>query len=108
MASDLSFAEYVRDQLAGAGRITFKKMFGEYAVYCDGKVVALVCDNTLFIKPTAAGRALMEPVIEAPPYKGAKPYLRIDDQLDDRQAMARLVRTTAAELPAPVPKKPAT
>ena len=28
MASDLSFVEYVRDQMHGAGTVTFKKMFG--------------------------------------------------------------------------------
>ncbi|MCK7502621.1 MAG: TfoX/Sxy family protein [Comamonadaceae bacterium] len=34
-------------------------MFGEYAIYLDGKVVALVCDNQFFVKPTDAGRALL-------------------------------------------------
>jgi TfoX/Sxy family transcriptional regulator of competence genes len=34
-------------------------MFGEYAIYCNEKVVALVCDNQVFVKPTAAGRLLV-------------------------------------------------
>lgn len=29
MATDLSFVEYVRDQMQGAGQVTFRKMFGE-------------------------------------------------------------------------------
>jgi hypothetical protein len=29
---------------------------GEYAIYCNGKVVALVCDNQLFVKPTEAAQ----------------------------------------------------
>ena len=41
MASDLTFVEYVCDQMSAAGTITFRKMFGEYAIYCEGKVVAL-------------------------------------------------------------------
>ncbi|MCC3506339.1 MAG: TfoX/Sxy family protein [Microcoleus sp. PH2017_19_SFW_U_A] len=53
MSSDLSFVEYILDQINQAGQVSFKKMFGEYAIYCDEKVVALVCDNQLFIKPTA-------------------------------------------------------
>jgi len=28
-----------------AGAVTFRKMFGEYAMYVDEKIVALVCDN---------------------------------------------------------------
>jgi len=104
MASDLSFVEYVRDQMHGAGAVTFKKMFGEYALYVDEKIVALVCDNQLFVKPTVAGRALLGTVTEAPPYPGAKPQLLITEQLEDQQLIAELMRTTAAELPAPKPK----
>ena len=104
MASDLSFVEYVRDQMHGAGAVTFKKMFGEYALYIDEKIVALVCDNQLFVKPTVAGRALLGTVTEAPPYPGAKPQLLITEQLEDQELIVALMRATAAELPAPKPK----
>jgi len=106
MASDPDFVEYVCDQLGGAGRITSRKMFGDYAVYCEGKVVALVCDNQLFVKPTAAGRAVIGKPVEAPPYPGAKPHFLIDDELDDRDWLTTLVRATHAEHPEPKPKKP--
>lgn len=105
MASDQAFVEYVCDQLS-AGRVTSRKMFGEYALYYDQKVVALICDNQLFVKPTAAGRAVVGAVAEAPPYKGAKPHLLIDEQLDDYELLLRLFAATAHELPAPKPKKP--
>ena len=59
MASDPNFVEYVCYQIGRAGAITHRRMFGEYAVYYDGKVVALVCDNQFFIKPTNAARAFM-------------------------------------------------
>ncbi len=84
MASDLTFVEYVCDQMSEAGLISFKKMFGEYAVYYDEKIVALVCDNQLFIKPTAGGRTMIGNVLEASPYPSAKPYFLIDEQLDDQ------------------------
>jgi DNA transformation protein and related proteins len=105
MASDLNFVEYVRDQINGAGEVSFKKMFGEYAIYYDNKVVALVCDNQLFVKPTVGGRSLIEQVVEAPPYPGAKPYFLIGEQLDDREWMSNLIQLTANELPVPKPKK---
>ena len=104
MASDLSFVEYVRDQMHGAGAVTFKKMFGEYALYIDEKIVALVCDNQLFVKPTKAGRALLGAVTEASPYAGAKPQLLIREQLEDQELVVALMRATAAELPMPKPK----
>ena len=105
MASDVGFVEYVCEQIGGAGRVSYRRMFGEFAVYCDGKVVALVCDNQFFLKPTVAGRALLERVQEAPPYPGAKMYYLLDADLEDAEHMARVVRATAAELP--LPKVPA-
>ena len=98
--------QYVADQIGAAGQVSYRKMFGEYAVYCDGKVVALVCDNQFFLKPTVAGRAVIGPVTEALPYPGAKPYWLMAEQLDDRTLMVNAVRVTASELPLPKTKKP--
>ena len=108
MASDMEFVEYLCDQMSAAGQIAFRKMFGEFAIYCEGKVVALVCDNQLFIKPTDGGRSVVGSIVEAPPYPGAKPYFLIGDLIDDREWLSNLVRVTAAELAVPKPKKPKT
>ena len=98
--------EFLADQMAGAGEISYRKMFGEYAVYLDGKVVALVCDNQLFVKPTAAGRAFIGAPVEAPAYPGAKNFFLIEDAFEDREWISELIRITARDLPAPKPKKP--
>ncbi len=105
MASDQSFVEFIADQMGNAGLISYRKMFGEYAVYCDGKVVALVCDNQLFVKPTEGGRAYIGQITEAPPYPGAKMYFLIHDAFEDRDWISGLNRITAQELPAPKPKR---
>lgn len=101
MSSELSFVEYVCEQIAAAGTITFRKMFGEYAIYCEGKVVALVCDNRLFVKPTAAGREIGGQLEEALPYPGAKPYLLVGEEIEDREWISELIRATGRELPVP-------
>lgn len=105
MSSGPGLVEYICEQIADAGRISSRKMFGEYAIYCDGKVVALVCDDRLFVKPTLGGRALMGITKEAPPYPGAKPYFLIEEMLDDRAQLSALIRMTADELPAPKAKR---
>ena len=105
MASDQDFVDFIVDQLENAGDITSRKMFGEYAIYCDGKVTALVCDNQLFVKPTEAGRSFIGEVVEAPPYPGAKMSFLIEDGFEDRDWISDLVRLTAKELPEPKPKK---
>ena len=104
MATKPEYAAYVCDQLRGAGEVAARKMFGEYGLYCDGKVIGLICDNQLFIKRTEAGAALMPGCPEGEPYKGAKPCLLIED-LEDRGLMERLVRATWEELPFPKPRR---
>ncbi|MGL6290966.1 MAG: TfoX/Sxy family protein [Silanimonas sp.] len=104
MATDTDFADYVREQGAAAGSVTLKKMFGEYAVYVDGIVVALACDNQLFLKPTPATAVRLAEAPMAPPYPGAKPHAVIDEWLDDPEALAALLRDTASALPPPKPK----
>ena len=88
-----------------AGVITTRKMFGEYGLYCDGKLVGLICDDQLFVKPTDAGRSLLGTVEEASPYPGAKPsFLIAGDSWDDSALLAKLVRLTADNLPSPKAK----
>ena len=105
MASDLEFVEYVCDQMRDAGAVRYRKMFGEFALYCDDKVVALVCDDRLYVKPTAGGREFIGELVEAPPYPSAKPHLLVEDRLDSREWLSALIIVTARELPAPRPKK---
>ena len=105
MSSTLSFVEFVVEQMSASGTITFRKMFGEYGLYCNGKIIAFVCDDMLFIKPTNAGREYIENIVESPPYPGAKLYFLIEEQLDDNDWLGELVRITANELPEPKPKK---
>lgn len=106
MASDAGLVEYICEQLRGVGGISARRMFGEYAIYAGRKVVALVADDRLFLKPTKAGRALLVTPAEAPPYPGASMYFVLDDHVDDADFLATLVRATESELPEPAPQKP--
>ena len=105
MSSDLSYVEFVVDQIEDAGEIAFRKMFGEYAVYCNKKVVALICDNQFFVKPTQGGRSFIGEVVEAPPYPKAKPYFLVEDKIEDREWISQLIKITADALPEPKPKR---
>ncbi len=84
MASRADFVEYIAEQCGGAGEITAKKMFGDYGIYCDGKIFGLICDDRFYLKPTEAVRPA---------------------DVDDRDYLSLLVRETCKALPAPKPKK---
>lgn len=105
MASRPEFVQYIADQLSGAGNITYRKMFGEYGIYCDGKIFGVICDDQLFVKVTEAGKRLGPDLETAAPYEGSKPYFLVEN-VDDQGYLTRLVTGTCQELPAPKPKKP--
>jgi TfoX/Sxy family transcriptional regulator of competence genes len=105
MKQNNSFVQFVIDQMQGAGNISCKSMFGGYTFYCDKKIVALICNNQLFVKPTEKGRSVIGIVKEAPPYPGAKPCFLIQDNIDDKEWLCKLIRQTAEDLPFPKQKK---
>lgn len=106
MATGQDFVDYVVEQVGLGSRLTFRKMFGEYALYLDGKVVAFACDNSLFIKPSDAVATLAPDLPGRPPYPGAKDYPVADELLDDTDLLRRLITETAALMPPPKPAKP--
>lgn len=104
MTTRVEFIEYVLEQAALGARLTYRKMFGEYALYLDEKVVAFACDDRLLLKPTEAGRAALPSLTLAPPYPGAKDYYVLDEFLDDTALLQRALSVTADALPASPPR----
>lgn len=91
-----------------SSRFSAKKMFGEYAIYLDGKVVSLVCDDRLYVKVHPATQALAEDCELAPPYPGAKDHYVLDEgQWTASQDLPQMLVKLAKDLPAPKPKKKA-
>ena len=106
MATRQSTADFICEQMGGAGTITNRRMFGEYAVYCNGKVIAFVCDDSLFIKPTPAGREFFPEAEDAPAYPGSKMYMLVDEgRWEDSEFMSELASITFNALPPAKVKK---
>ena len=105
MPSDLDYVEFIAENVKNSGSIRFRKMFGEYCLYCDEKVVALICDNKLFVKPTNAGQDFIGEVTEGFAYHGAKPSFLIEEKVEDSEWLTELIKITAKGLPLPRPKK---
>lgn len=106
VATKQDIVDYIVDQVSAAGQITTRKMFGEYVLYCNFKVVALICDDQLFVKPTTGGQNFIGKVTFGLPFPGSKPWLLVTGDLwDDADWLSELIRVTARELPLPKPKK---
>jgi len=92
MASDLSFIEYVSEQLRDTGEVRYKKMFGEYMVYVDNIPTVLVCDNTPYLKKLDSIKSLMENSQTGFPYDGAKEHYILD--IDDKEGLGEIIEKT--------------
>ena len=104
MATSSATITHLADTLS-ALPLRFTKMFGEYAVYLDDKVLGFVCDDTFFLKTTPSSRALLPDAEQGEAYPGSKPYLIFSEALDDPDQAVRVLRAVAADLPPPKPKK---
>ena len=105
MATEQATAHFIEDQLAPL-EVSTKRMFGEFAVYLDGKVVGFICDDTLLLKMTDARPELFATLEPGKPYPGAKDYYAVPgDLLEDRDWLREAVAVTADALPLPKPKK---
>ena len=107
MSTQPETLEFLLDQLGPWPGLRTRRMFGEYCLYIDDKPVAFVCDDQLYVKPTPAGEALMDPPVWGRFYEKAKPHLLLSpDQWDEREALRALLAATAEALPPPKPPRP--
>ena len=93
MATQAATIAHMLDTLA-ALPLTSRKMFGEYALYLGGKTVAFVCDDTLFIKPTAGALALLPDTERGPAYPGSKDYIQHVEAATVRHTDTDFIKST--------------
>jgi DNA transformation protein and related proteins len=119
VASD-SFAEFLRDQLAPLGRVTMRRMFGKTGVFCDGLMLGMVADDTLYFRVDDRNRAAFKEAQSFPQLNYAKKGRTIDlsfwraperlmDEPDELVRWARIAlaaaRRVAAQRPGGAPKR---
>ncbi len=121
VASD-SFADFLREQLAPLGHVSMRRMFGKTGVFCNGLMLGMVTDDTLYFRVDDLNRATFEEAGSAPPLHYVKKGRSIDlsfwrapDRLFDepdefvawaRAALAAARRVAAVRERAPTKRKP--
>jgi TfoX/Sxy family transcriptional regulator of competence genes len=102
MGTRPSTIDFLLEQAAPAGRVRAAKMFGEHALYCDDKVVALVLGDELFVKPTPGALAFAPDCEVAPPHRCMRPHILVPgDRWEDQAWLVQLFRIAASELTLP-------
>jgi DNA transformation protein and related proteins len=110
VASD-SFAEFLKEQLAPLGRVTMRRMFGKTGVFCDGLMLGMVTDNTLYFRVDDCNRAAFQEAASFPPLNYKKKGSTIDlsfwraperlfDEPDELVTWARIALAAAGQVAA--------
>lgn len=60
MSATAEFSEFLREQLGPLGAVTMRRMFGKTGVFCDGAMLAMVKDNTLYLRVDQGNRTAFE------------------------------------------------
>lgn len=106
MATRKETVEFILGKLRDRVRFSARAMFGEYALYADGKVVALVCDDLLHVKIVPASQPLETLCEKGPPYPGAKLHYVVDEsQLSTIVDLPTILGAIAESIPAKKPKR---
>jgi TfoX/Sxy family transcriptional regulator of competence genes len=106
VATDRGFVDYVAEQAGLGERLSTRRMFGEYALYVDGTVVAFCADNSLFLKLVKDSATLLDGLPRQELFPGSKPYALADELLDDPKRLRELLLALQSVLPPPKPKRP--
>lgn len=103
MSTNSVTIDQLNQSLRALGSVRFRKMFGEYAVYFGDLVVGFVCDDTLFIKITPAGKNFVgERYEEGEAYPGSKMYMMVPlDYFDESEWLCELIKITSSQLLSP-------
>ena len=93
--------EFILEKLRDYDRFSVLKMFGEYALYADGKVVGLICDDILFVKILPASIELESQCEKGIPYHNAKPWYIVEEgELTKIESLREILFALAASIPA--------
>lgn len=107
VSSSDSTVAFILEQVSVAGKVRAKKMFGEYGVFCNDKMVALICNDQLYVKPTDQGQLFVGDCPMQSPYRGAKPcFLIAQPQWHNAPWLTQLLQLTASSLPPPKKRQP--
>jgi len=106
MSTQKSTVEFILEKLEKPKVFAVRAMFGEYALYADGKVVGLVCNDQLYVKILPESKELEDICDKDEAYPGSKPYYVVEEvQLSQITNLAEILINIAKSLPAKKPKK---
>ena len=109
MSTQKETIDFILEKLGDPKKFSARAMFGEYALYANGRVVALVCDDLLHVKILTASGELEKLCEKGTPYPGAKLHYVVEEsQLSTIDELPSILLAIAKLLPAKKVKRKTT
>ncbi|MBP9711803.1 MAG: TfoX/Sxy family protein [Candidatus Pacebacteria bacterium] len=106
MSTQKETVEFILEKLDMPKHFAVRAMFGEYALYANGKTVALVCDDQLYVKILPTSEELEGVCDKDQAYPGSKLHYVVEEsQLSQIPNLAEILLNISKSLPDKKPKK---
>lgn len=106
MSTQKETVEFILKKL-GDKQFSVRAMFGEYALYADGRVVGLICDDQLYVKILPESVELESICDKDEAYPGSKKFYVVEEgMLSTLRHLPEILLDIAKALPVPKKKKP--
>ena len=116
MVASESFGEFLREQLTPSGEISLRRMFGKTGIFCEGVMLGMVSDDTLYFRVDDENREFFREAEAEPSLSYVKGGKAIDlsfwrapeHLLDEPEALRAWAREALAAAHRVAERRPAT
>jgi len=106
MSTQKETVEFILEKLGERDRFSVRAMFGEYALYADGKVVGLIWNDQLYVKILPESKEVEDVCEKDEAYPGSKKYYVVEEvQLSKIKNLPEILLDIAKSLPEKKKKK---
>ena len=104
MATSREYALFVENLFRGVDGFSMKRMFGEYGIYLQGRVLGFLCDEQILLQNTPTARKLLPDAERKELFPGSKLFIIFSDE-GNHHLLQSVAQAMWEELPVPKPRK---
>lgn len=104
MATSREYALFVENLFRGVDGFSMKRMFGEYGIYLQGRVLGFLCDEQILLQDTPTARKLLPDAERKELFPGSKLFIIFSDE-GNHHLLQSVAQAMWEELPVPKPRK---
>jgi len=104
MATSPEYALFVENQFRGLDGFSMKRMFGEYGIYLQGRILGFLADEQILLQDTPTARKLLPDAERRELFPGSKLFIIFPDE-GNSHLLKSVSQAMWEELPIPKPRK---